>query len=151
MEVLLLKDVPKVGQAGEILRVADGYARNYLFPRGLAELATEGAVSRAEQIQQQEERRRIREAKDQEALAQLIEGQSLTFRARAGERDQLYGSITAVHIAEALSEQIGMEVDKRKLDLPEPLRALGTREIEVHLGAELKPTISVTIERQEEE
>ena len=150
MEVLLLQDVPNLGRAGEIMRVADGYARNYLFPRGLAELATEGAVSRAEQIRQEGERRRVREARDLEALAQLIEGQSLTFQARAGERDQLYGSITAVHIAEALSEQIGREIDKRKIDLPDPLRALGTREIEVHLSGELKPVISVTIAREEE-
>ncbi len=150
MEVLLLKNVPNVGRAGEIARVSDGYARNYLFPRGLAELATEGAVHRAGHIRQEEERQRIREARDLEALAQLIEGQSLTFHARAGERDQLYGSITAVHIAEALSEQIGREIDKRKIDLPDPLRALGTREIEVHLSAEFKPVISVTIEREED-
>ena len=149
MEVLLLKNVEPLGQAGEVKRVADGYARNYLFPRELAVIATPGAIKKAGQIRQAEMRRRAKEISEAQALAQVLDGQTVTFRARAGETDRLYGSITNVNIAEALEEQIGQEVDRRKIELEEPLKDLGTHAVTIRLAAEAEAKVTVVIEREE--
>ena len=100
MEVLLLKDVEQLGQTGEIKRVADGYARNYLIPRGLATFATPGAIKQAEQQRQSDARRQAKELDEAQALAQELDGRIITFQARAGESDRLYGSITNANIAD---------------------------------------------------
>jgi large subunit ribosomal protein L9 len=149
MEVLLLKDVDQLGQAGEIKRVADGYARNFLFARNLAVVATPGAIKQAER---QRKATVVREAKalsDAQSLAQLLDGTVVTFQARAGEMDRLYGSITNVNIAEALQEEVGREVDRRKIDLEEPLKELGTHAITIRLAPEAEAKVTVVIEREE--
>lgn len=150
MQVLLLQDVERLGQAGEVKRVADGYARNYLFPRDLAVIATPGAIKQAEKLSQAEERREANALTEAQALAQALDGQTVTFQARAGETDRLYGSITNVNIGEALSELIGQEVDRRKIDLEEPLKDLGTHSVTVRLAAEAEAKVTVIIEREEE-
>lgn len=149
MEVLLLKDVEQLGEAGEIKRVANGYARNFLIPRGLAVIATPGAVKQVEMQLESEARREAKELDEAQALAQALEGLSVTFQARAGESDRLYGSITNANIADALSEQVEQEVDRRKLVMEEPLKELGTHTVTIRLAPGAEATVTVVIEREE--
>ena len=149
MEVLLLKDVEQLGQTGEIKRVADGYARNYLIPRGLATMATPGAIKQAELQRQKDARRQAKELDEAKVLAQELDGRTVTFQARAGESDRLYGSITNANIAEALEEQVEQEVDRRKIELEEPLKELGTHAITVRLAPGAEAKVTVIIEREE--
>jgi large subunit ribosomal protein L9 len=149
MDVLLLKDVEELGEAGAIKKVADGYARNYLIPRGLAVRATAGAIKQAEQQRQAAARRQVKELSEAQALAQALDGVSVTFEARAGESDRLYGSITNVNIAEALTEKIGQEVDRRKIEMEEPLKELGTHAITVRLAPGAEAKVTVVVEREE--
>ncbi len=150
MEVLLLQDVDRLGKAGEIKRVANGYARNYLFPKGLAVLATPGAIKQAKLRQEAQARRKARELSEAQALAQALDGLVVTFRARAGEGDRLYGSITSAHIAEELEAQVGQPVDRRKIELEEPLKELGTHAVTVRLAAGAEAKVTVVIEREED-
>lgn len=149
MEVLLLKDLNQLGQAGEIRRVSDGYARNYLIPRGLAVMATPGAIKQAEKQREAVARRQVKELSQAQALAQALDGLTVTFQARAGESDRLYGSITNANIAEALEEQVGQEVDRRKIDLEEPLKELGTHAVTIRLAPQAEAKVTVVIEREE--
>ena len=149
MEVLLLKDVDQLGEAGDIKRVASGYARNYLLPRGLAVMATPGAIKQAKRQRQAASHRQAKELSEAQALAQTLDGMSVTFQARAGESDRLYGSITNVNIAEALEEQVGQEVDRRKIELEEPLKELGTHAVTIRLAPEAEANVTVIIEREE--
>ncbi|MDQ7029609.1 MAG: 50S ribosomal protein L9 [Ardenticatenia bacterium] len=145
MEVLLLQDVPNLGQAGEIKTVSNGYARNYLIPKGLAKVATPGVKKQAEQIRRAAEKRRQRERQDAEALAQRIGELLLRFEAKVGETGRLYGSVTAGDIAERLSETLGVEIDRRALDLGQPIRQLGTYEVPVRLMADCIATVRVEV------
>ena len=149
MEVLLLKDLNQLGQAGEVKRVSDGYARNYLIPRGLAVMATPGAIKQAEKHQEAAARRQVKELSQAQALAQALDGLTVTFQARAGESDRLYGSITNANIAEALEEQVGQQVDRRKIDLEEPLKELGTHAVTIRLAPQAEAKVTVVIEREE--
>lgn len=149
MEVLLVKDVPGLGQVGEVKRVADGYAQNFLIPKGLAVLATKGALKQAHLKRQAEERRQQRIAQKAERLAELIIKTTLTFRAKAGEEDRLYGSITSADIAEALEREIGEPIDKRKIELEEPIRELGTHRVPIQLATNLAPAVTVVVEKEE--
>ena len=149
MEVLLLKDVKELGQAGDIKAVARGYARNYLFPRNLAVLATPGAVKQAEQQRRIESYRQTKALSEAQVLAQFLDGTVVTFQVLAGESDRMYGSITNVNIAEALEEKVGREVDRRKIDLEEPLRELGTHAVTIRLAPEAEAKVTVVIEREE--
>ncbi len=149
MEVLLLRNVDQLGQAGDIKRVADGYARNYLIPRGLAVVATPGAIKQAKQVRQATASRQAKALSEAQALAQLLDGISVTFQARAGESDRLYGSITSANIAEALAEKVGQDVDRRKIDLEEPIKELGTHAVTVRLAHEAEAKVTVVVEREE--
>ena len=149
MEVLLLKDVGQLGSAGEVKRVADGYARNYLFPRGWAVLATPGAIKRAKLEREAELKRQAKALGEAQTLAEQLDGMIVTFQARAGEQDRLYGSITSGNIAEALSEKVGQEIDRRKLELEEPLKDLGSHAVTLRLAPEAQAKITVVIEREE--
>ena len=151
MKVLLTKDVAELGQAGNIYLVAGGYARNYLMPRGLAILATKGALKQAEEIKQAGIRIRARERSNAEAQAQVINGQRLLFNANAGENDRLYGSVTSSDIAERLSSVVGFEVDRRKLQLEYPLRDLGIYDLSVRLMPEIAATFKVAVVREGED
>ena len=150
MRVLLLRDHDKLGKAGDIKNVADGYARNFLLPRGLAVLATAGALKQAETIRRSEEKRRARLFAEAQAVANQLTGTTLIFHALASEAGKLYGSITAGDIAEAVQREKGIELDKRRIELREPLRSLGTHTVSVRLAAELVPLLTVIIEPQTE-
>jgi len=148
MQVILLKDVKKLGAAGETVNVADGYARNYLIARGLAIAATDAA---RKQLAGKAEADARREAELHEAArrhAEKLEHVELTFSARVGENDKLYGSITAADIAEKLAEAIGDEVDKRKVALEDPLRELGSYDVSVKLHSDVQITVKVNIVRE---
>ena len=149
MQVLLTKNVPELGNAGEIKMVADGYARNYLFPRELAILATPSAIKQATLQRKAVARREEKALSEAQALALLLDGMIVTFQARAGETERLYGSITSGNIAEALTKQAGQEVDRRKIDLEEPLKELGTHAVTIRLAQEAEAKVTVIVEREE--
>jgi large subunit ribosomal protein L9 len=150
MKVLLIEDVDNLGLAGSVVDVADGYGRNYLIPRGMAKLATSGALKQADQIRVAGERKRSRELADAEAIARRIESLTLTFKARAGEKGKLYGSITTTDLAEELERELGQEIDRRKI-VTDPLRQLGEHSVEVRLMVGVSATFNAIIEPEEDE
>jgi len=149
MKVLLLKDVYKLGRAGEVKRVADGYGRNFLLPQGLAVLATPGALKQAEHIRTQADAHRAIVNKEMSGIATKLQGIILTFPARASETGKLYGSITTQSIADALSKKTGVEINRRQIE-GQPLRKLGEHTVEVRLTVDLIPTITVIVHREGE-
>jgi large subunit ribosomal protein L9 len=151
MKVLLIKDVAGVGRAGEIKKVADGYARNYLIPKGLAVLARPGVARQAEERRQAEARKAGWQAADAQALAQQLAQLTLTFKVKAGEQDKLYGSITSGNIVEELEKQLGRELDRRKVLLDQPIKQLGSHQVAVKLASDITTEVTVVVEREDEE
>lgn len=149
MKVLLLQDVTGTGMAGEIKEVADGHARNYLIPKGLAVVARPGMVRQAEEQRRAAERRGAREAADAQALAERLALMTLTFKAKAGEQDKLYGSITSSDIVEELAREIGQDLDRRKVLLDQPIKQLGSHQVSIKLAADITAELTVAIEREE--
>ena len=149
MEVLLLKAVSSLGRAGQVVKVADGYAHNYLFPKGLARPATEGALKRVRAEEATKARQQEVEGKRLEELAQRIHGLEVHITGRSGGGEKLYGSITSQDIAEALEKVLGEPVDRRKVELEEPIRELGTYRVAIRLGGDLAPYIKVVVEAEE--
>ncbi|MDI9546747.1 MAG: 50S ribosomal protein L9 [Chloroflexota bacterium] len=149
-KVLLVQDVLDLGEAGDVRVVAGGYARNYLMPRGLAILATKGALKQAEEIRQAGIRRRARERAHAESQAAVVRGQRLLFEARAGENERLYGSVTAHEIADKLSEAVGFEVDRRRIQLEHPLRELGIHALDLRFMADVSAEFQVAVVREGE-
>lgn len=149
MKVLLLKDVYKLGRAGDVKKVADGYGRNFLLPQGLAVLATSGALKQVEKIRQHAATNRAVLNKELSGVAQILSKLTLTFPAKAGETGKLYGSITSQMIADAIMEKAGVEVDRRQMD-SEPIRTLGEHKINVRLTVDLIPEINVIVHREGE-
>ncbi len=149
MKVLLLKDVYKLGRAGDVKRVADGYGRNFLIPQGLAILATPGALKQAEQIRTTAAAYRSALNKELGGVAQQIGKLTLTFAAKAGETGKLYGSITPQMIADAIKEKSGVEVTRRQIDF-EPIRTLGEHKIHIRLTMDLIPEVKVIVHREGE-
>jgi len=146
MKVLLTQDVEKLGKTGEVKEVSGGYGRNFLLPKGFAVLATRGQVKQAEERIAANQKRVQAARKDAEALAARISGQTLRFVARVGELDRLYGSVTSSDIAEKLQQQTGVEVDRRRIDLDEPIKRIGIYPIKVQLMAGLEPVLNVVVE-----
>jgi large subunit ribosomal protein L9 len=146
MKVILRKDVENLGQAGTVQTVSDGYARNYLIPKGLAVVATPGELKVLAENQRVREQKIARQEQQLQALAERIAGTRLVFQARAGEGGRLYGSVTAGDIAEKLSSVLGTEIDRRKVVLDEPIRSLGEHAVTVHLVGKLRPQVTVVVE-----
>jgi len=149
MKVMLIKDVYKLGRAGDVKKVADGYGRNFLIPQGLAVLATPGALKQVERIRGQAEIRRTEQNKELQGLADDIEGVVLTFAAKAGETGKLYGSITTQNVADALQEKTRYEVKRHQIDM-QPIRNLGEFIANVRLTMDLVPEIKVIVYREGE-
>lgn len=145
MKVLLTQDVDNLGHAGDVKNVADGYGRNFLLPRGMAIVANASAIKSADRVKAAAVARRAKDKADIDAIAQVIGGSTVHFTARAGEKGKMFGSITAQNIADALSKQVGREIDKRKVALREPLREIGSHTIAVRLGTDVAPNITVVI------
>ena len=142
MKVLLTKDVYKLGRAGDIKKVADGYGRNYLIPQGMAILATAGAMKQAERIRQKAGERRAILNEEMGVVAEAFKKVKLSFSARAGETGKLYGSITSQEIAVALQEKSGYEIKRQQLDM-QPIRSLGEHTVRVRLTMDLIPEIQI--------
>jgi large subunit ribosomal protein L9 len=146
MKVIFLEDVPNVAKAGEIKEVADGYGRNYLLPKNLALISKPGAVAQVKaQIEAKAETEQARK------LAAEIEGKELTFHVKMGVKDRMHGSITAANIATELHNVIGQAVDKRKIDLAEPIKSLGTYDVSIKLIKGIEPKVKVNVVKKEEE
>jgi large subunit ribosomal protein L9 len=149
MKVLLIKDVYKLGRAGDIKKVADGYGRNFLLPQRLAVLATEGALKQVQKIKSQAEISRNTQNNELSGVAELIKAVTLTFPAKAGDTGKLYGSITTQDIATALSEQIKTEIKRQQIGI-QPIRALGEFTANVRLTMDLVPEFKIIVHREGE-
>ena len=149
MRVLLLKDVYKLGRAGDVKKVADGYGRNYLFPKGLAVLATPGALKQSDRIRTSAEAQRTRMNQELGGVAERIAGLNLVFPAKAGETGKLYGSITTAMLAEAIERETGFSADRRQID-SQPIKTLGVHPARLRLTIDLVPTFTVLVHREGE-
>ena len=149
MKVLLTKDVYKLGRAGDIKKVADGYGRNFLLPQGLAVLATAGALRQVDKIKSQAEIRRTEQNSELKELASQINGVTLVFSAKAGETGKLYGSITTQDVATAIQEKVRYEVKKQQVDM-QPIRTLGDFTAHVRLTMDLVPEVKIIVHREGE-
>ena len=145
MKVVLRDDVENIGRKGDLIEVTDGYARNFLVPRGLAMKATKGVVQQAEAMRRNREARDARDREAAQALADQLTGKRIELRARAGEGGRLFGSVTSADVADAVRAQTGVEVDRRKTQLAEPLKELGAVEVPVKLHADVEVTLTVDV------
>ena len=149
MRVLLLKDVYKLGHAGDVKKVADGYGRNYLLPQGLAVPATAEALKRAETLRQNAAIARAKLNAELSGVADKLVGVVLFFPSKAGETGKLYGSVTSAQIAAKIKEASGLDIDRRNVG-GQPLRELGEFKVPVRLTADLVPTVTVVVHREGE-
>jgi len=147
MQVILQEDVEKLGTRGELVDVADGYARNFLLPRKLGLAATPGNMKRLEKMRQAFAKREAVERGEAETLAGLLAGVTLTVSRKAGESDQLFGSVTSADVAEALEAQ-GYTVDKRKIHLADPIKAVGEYQVPVKLHREVVTSVELIVQRE---
>lgn len=150
MRVILRRDVKNLGVAGEVKEVKEGYARNYLFPRKLAEELTEGRLKEVAQQAGKNAQKQQREKQSAEATAAKLLNIRVILSARGGEKGKLFGSVTVADIAVALKEQ-GILVDKRKIDIGKPIKALGTHEITIKLHPEVAPVLEIVVEEEKGE
>lgn len=148
VQVILKKDVADLGHAGDLVTVKPGYARNYLIPQGMAFLATEGNLRRFEEERRQIEQAAERDRENASQMAGRLEGQSLTFKVRAGEEGRLFGSVTSADIADSLAAE-GLEVDRRIIRLEDPIKELGVYDVTIRLHADVEPTIKVWVVAEE--
>ena len=147
MEIILREDVQNLGRAGEVVKVKDGYARNYLLPKGLAYLATEANKKRIVYEAERIAKQRAAEKASAEAEATQLADVRLTFTVKVGEEDKLFGSITAGDIQRKLAD-LGIHVDKRKVDLPEPIRELGEFRVGIKIHSDVRPEIGISVEKE---
>jgi len=149
MKVLLIQDVYKLGRAGDVKKVANGYGRNYLIPQGYAILATPGAMKQADRIRGDADKKRVILNQEMGGIAEKLAGVTLTFPARASETGRLYGSINTRMIADTLNEKAGVELSHRQIDT-QPLRMIGEHIINIRLTVDLLPEIRVIVHREGE-
>ena len=145
MRVVLRDDVENIGRKGDLIEVTDGFARNYLVPRGLAMKATKGVVQQADAMRRNREARDARDREAAQALADQLSGRRIELRARAGEGGRLFGSVTSADVADAVRAQTGVELDRRKTQLAEPLKELGAVEVPVKLHSDVEVTLTVDV------
>jgi large subunit ribosomal protein L9 len=146
MKVILSKDVQGTGKAGEVKDVADGYARNYLIPRKLAIPATGGALKTVEARKASEEKKAAAEEAAAHALAARLTSAPVVLTAKVGDQGRLYGSITSADIAEQLSAHLGQQIDKRRIELADPIRQLGTFEVTIRLHRAVSAAVKVDVQ-----
>ena len=147
MEIILREDVQHLGKTGDVVKVKDGYARNYLLPKGLAYVASEANKRRITFEAERISRQRATEKTAAEGEAARLEGVHLTFSVKVGEEEKLYGSVTASDIQRRLEEQ-GLHVDKRKIDLAEPIRELGDFRVGIKIHPDVRPEIAVSVVKE---
>jgi large subunit ribosomal protein L9 len=145
MQVILRSDVPELGKRGDMLEVADGYARNYLVPKGLAMKATAGAAAQAASMRRARDLRDAQDRAAAESLATALVPKVITVTARAGSEGRLFGSVTAGDIATAIAAQTNVQIDRRKLVLSEPIKSLGTHVVPAKLHADVEFPVTVDV------
>ena len=145
MKVILRSNVEGVGNTGDVVEVANGYAQNFLMPKGLAMRATEGAVSQAAAMKRSRDLQDLKQREVAEEAAQRLEAVAISIQARVGQDDQLYGSVTTSDIAEAVQAQTGIELDRRNMSLEEPIRQVGTHQVEMRLHPEVRGQLTVEV------
>ena len=144
MKVVLRSDVSGIGRKGDVREVANGYARNFLLPRGLAFKATPGVEAQAEGMRRARSLKQASELADAKVLAEALGASPVRIAVRAGKEGKLFGSVGSSDIASAIEKQLGLTIERRQIDLPEPIKAVGTYQVPVELHSEL--TVPVTVE-----
>ena len=147
MQIILQEDVDKLGNRGQVVDVADGYARNYLLPRKLAMAATPGNLKQLGRMRATFAKREATETESAQQLAEVLAGVSVTLSRKAGENDQLFGSVTASDIADALAAQ-SITIDKKKIQLDTPIKLVGEYQVPVKIFREVGATVKVTVQRE---
>lgn len=145
MEIILLQDVDKVGEKHEVVKVKDGYGRNYLIPQGLALIANKSNRNRLEEMKRQEEAREMKKYDDYKAIADALTDKVIKIGAKAGTSGKIFGSVTNIQIANALKEQFDLEVDRRKIQLPEEVKELGTYTLVLNLHPQVRPEVKFEV------
>ena len=148
MQIILQEEVEKLGTRGQLVEVAEGYARNFLLPRKLAIEATPGNMKRLEKMRATFAKKEAVEKNDAQKLAELLAAVSLEVTRKAGESDQLFGSVTSADVSEALAAQ-GFTIDKRKIVLADPIKAIGDFEIPIKLHREVTASVKLTVKKEE--
>jgi large subunit ribosomal protein L9 len=145
MKVILMNDVKTLGTAGAVVDVADGYARNFLFPKGLAAEASTGAIALLEQQRRAESRREAEAQADAENLAELLASKQILVSAKSGGNGRLFGTVTNAQVAEAISADLGISIDRHKIEMPDNIKSLGSYPVEIRLGKSIvaKTTVKV--------
>ncbi|HVA36957.1 MAG TPA: 50S ribosomal protein L9 [Candidatus Dormibacteraeota bacterium] len=146
MKVILKQDVKSLGKAGQVVEVSDGYARNFLMPRNLAQEATKGSLADLEQRNVAKAKREAEVRADAEDLARRLGETTVTVRVKAGETGKLFGAVTNQQIADAIKAATGIDVDRHKIELDEPIKALGGHAVSVRLGKDLMARVTVAVE-----
>ena len=149
MKVILLSEVPNLGGQGSVVEVSDGYARNFLIPKGLAMEATPARLKELESLQKRQERKRRKEQEEALRLKEKLQGALLTIKSRAGEQGRLFGSVTNKEIAQAIKEAFQVELDRRKIELKEPIKQLGRYQVMLRLHPEVHTTMEVQVVQEE--
>jgi len=145
MQVILMQDVEKIGQRGDIVDVSRGYVRNFLVPRGLAEVATPGKMEEARREMEETEERDRRLAERAEEVAATLNKSVITIEARTCEDERLFGSVTAANIAGAIEQARGIRLDRRRIRLEEPIKSLGTHQVPVQVHGDVEANVKVIV------
>jgi large subunit ribosomal protein L9 len=145
VKIVLREDVDTLGRKGDLVDVADGYARNFLVPRGLAIRATKGAAKQAEAMRRNREAREVRDRESAQEIAARLDGVRIEVKARAGEGGKLFGSVTNADVADAVKAATEVELDRRTIELAEPIKELGPAELPVRLHPDVVATLSVEV------
>jgi large subunit ribosomal protein L9 len=145
MKIILQQAVDKLGEPGDVVEVADGYARNFLIPGGMAMSASKGAVRNAGRLKQAHDKRVQQALTEARATAERLGAAPLRIPSRAGDDGRLFGSVTVADVAEAIQQTSGVSIDRKRIHLPEPIRSVGTHEVTVHLHPEVNAAVSVEV------
>ena len=148
MKIILQREVEKLGVPGDVVDVADGYARNFLIPRKLAVPATKGSVKHAETLKQAHEARVQKALHEAQATAEKLGSTTVRIRGKAGDDGRLFGSVTPAKVAQEIEKASGVSIDRRHLDLPEPIRSVGTHEVVIHLHQDVTATVTIDVVRE---
>ena len=145
MQVILKQDVDKIGRRGEIIDVSRGYVRNFLVPRGLAEMATPGKLEEVRHEMEEAEERDRRMAERASEIAEILNKSVITIEARTGEDERLFGSVTAANIADSIERARGIHLDTRRIRLPEPIKSLGTHQVPIQVHGDVEASVKVIV------
>jgi large subunit ribosomal protein L9 len=149
VKVILLENVNKLGKTGELVEVSQGYARNFLFPKGLAEPADEGKIKVLKEKAKAEKKRKAKAEQDAEKTAKQLSNKTVVISVKTGEQGRLYGSITSKDVADAIEKDLGIKIDKKKVELSAPIRALGTYNVSIKLFPGISSDLSIKIVAEE--